>query len=90
MGDKFRKKPVVIHAYKYQGGDLWDIFKDIPSWLKDGLEWGKISSNEKGIIIKNEDNYLSVPAGDFIIQGTQREYYNCSPDIFWEIYEEVL
>lgn len=84
---KYRKKPVVIDAFKL-GIDF------IPDWFMD-----KVTTND--IILKGERNDLrecSIKTlegvmqgnkGDFIIKGVNGQIYPCKPDIFEKIYERV-
>jgi len=92
---KFRKKPVVIEAYKPEAGerngnDHW------PEWLKEAMK--KDSSEpssmrwdpllKKYVIHTLEGNH-EVTEGDWIIQGVSGELYPCKPDIFEATYEPV-
>ena len=92
---KYRKKPVVIEAFRI-GID------PIPDWAMD-----KVTSND--IILRRvpfsedrPDNYgqtwceiktlegvMTGSYGDFIIQGVKGEIYPCKPDIFEQTYEIV-
>ena len=84
---KFRKKPVVIEAFKF-GVD------PIPDWFMD-----KVTTND--IILHSDNPYRSLSHceiatlegimlcshGDFIIRGIKGEIYPCKPEIFEETYE---
>ena len=89
---KYRKKPVIIEAFKL-GVD------NIPDWFMD-----KVSTNE--IILKGtssgfnhcEDTNADINTlegvmhanfGDYIIKGVNGEIYPCKPDIFEKTYEFV-
>ena len=78
---KFRKKPVVIEAVRYNGknGDeiLKFMFPDIPDAK---------SFNET---IKTLEGTMKVTDGDYIIRGIKGEFYPCKPDIFEATYEKV-
>lgn len=84
---KYRKKPVVIEAYKYDGF-LHTIMT--PQWL--------IDAYVKRIVYYGEDDEVHIQTlegdhrvslGDYIIQGVQGELYPCKPDIFEATYEPV-
>ncbi len=83
---KFRKKPVVIEAIKYQaelGNNRvmnWLALQgaNIHGWL---FFYGEIT-------IPTLEGSMKVSDGDWIIKGTKGEFYPCKPDIFVEIYEE--
>ena len=88
---KFRKKPVVIEAFRF-GID------PSPEWFDT-----KITNNEiiihVGIDLRNPSDYwceiktlegiMRGNCGDYIIMGIKGELYPCKPDIFVETYEEV-
>lgn len=98
---KFRKKPVVIEAYLYEGFDEFWFKTDIAtSWLvqavADGIVYPGNNSSyydeesvENNTYIKTlEGNHLVSP-GDWIIQGVHGELYPCKDAIFQLTYERV-
>lgn len=85
---KYRKKPVVIEAFRL-GIDY------IPDWFMD-----KVSSNDiilhgthSGLLtnadIKTLEGVMHANFGDFVIKGVKGEVYPCKPDIFYATYEEI-
>ncbi len=84
---KFRKKPVVIEAFKL-------AVDFIPDWFMD-----RVTTNE--IILRGEyrdlqyceiktlEGVMRGEKGDWIIQGVKGEIYPCKPDIFTATYEPV-
>ena len=80
---KFRKKPVVIEAVRYQGANgvsISEIIKFCDS---------KCVSTERGLEIQTlEGSMLAIP-GDWIIKGVAGEFYPCRDDIFQKTYEKV-
>lgn len=88
---KYRKKPVVIEAFRL-GIDY------IPDWFMD-----KVSSKE--IILRSEEDGWRAPltsceiktlegvmvaqSGEYIIRGVKGEIYPCKQDIFEMTYEAV-
>ena len=95
---KYRKKPVVIEALKWDGSNLIEVRTFI-----DGRS-PSISSNiakEKwqdycgiveieGLIIRTLEGRHVASIGDYIIKGISGEFYPCKPDIFAKTYEEVV
>lgn len=83
---KFRKKPVVIEAFKL-GTDC------IPDWFMDrvsdssivlrGEMWKPLVCAE----IKTLEGVMRADAGDYVIQGVKGEIYPCKPDIFEATYD---
>lgn len=90
---KYRKKPVVIEAFKYDG-DLTNNKGEyyIPDWAKNAFETGGIYydtlNNKPGeLFIQTLEGNHHVSVGDYIIQGVQGELYPCKPTIFEQTYE---
>lgn len=81
MMARFRKKPVVVEAAQWDGtsNSAFDVAKEIgmSSW---GLRNGKF-------MIETLEGEMAASQGDWIIKGTQGEFYPCKPHIFEEIYE---
>lgn len=79
---KFRKKPVVIEAVRYNGFNAADI-----------MVWAKvpeITESFNGVLeIKTLEGTMTANEGDWIIKGVKGEFYPCKPDIFEATYEPV-
>lgn len=88
---KYRKKPVIIEAIQWTGGN----FEELDDFVKDGLEY-YIHFRERGnktqttMIIKTLEGEHIASKGDYIIKGVKGEFYPCKPDIFKQTYEEVV
>lgn len=92
MMKKYRKKPVVIEAFQYDG-DLMNSYGDyyVPPWAEDAFKSGVLYYKEDGeLFIKTLEGNMRASVGDYIIRGIQGELYPCKPDVFTETYEEVL
>jgi len=85
---KFRKKPVVIEAFKYNGEDNT---MRLPIWFIRAM-------SSQGAIkevftthceIKTLEGIMRGENGDYIIQGVNGEIYPCKPDIFEKTYDRV-
>ena len=92
---KYRKKPVIVEAFKYEG-DLvcGDADYYIPWWAGKALEDGVIvfdsyNSNTPPceLFINTLEGRMHVSIGDFIIRGVNGEIYPCKSDIFYKTYE---
>ena len=88
---QYRKKPVVIEAFKY-GID------PRPDWFNDKVTSNEIityvgtdirDSSEYYCKIKTLEGIMIGGCGDYIIQGVQGEIYPCKADIFELTYEIV-
>lgn len=77
---RFRKKPVVIEAVRWEGAitaALAELFGSFDQWYVDG----------RALAVQTLEGTMFVRPGDWIIRGVQGEYYPCKPDIFEATYE---
>lgn len=94
---KYRKKPVVIEAFKYDGDLMGSNGKYyVPDWavkaIKDGtMYFASLDDNSPPceLFIKTLEGPFYASVGDYIIQGVNGELYPCKPDIFEKTYEKV-
>ena len=88
---KFRKKPVVIEAFRLNERGL--IGED---WFWDAVTrndivthcFGKHEPDPAWCEIKTLEGTMIANAGDYIIRGVHGEIYPCKADIFQKIYTE--
>lgn len=94
---KYRKKPVVIEAFQYNG-DLINADGKyyVPDWAVQAFEEGTIyfdsldaATPPYELFIKTLEGVHHVSVGDYVIRGVKGELYPCKPDIFEETYEIV-
>jgi hypothetical protein len=84
----FRKKPVVIQAFKL-GHD------SIPDWFMDRVTLNDVILHlDRGdpgnhADINTLEGTMRADAGDYVIKGVKGELYPCKPDIFEATYEEI-
>ena len=84
---KYRKKPVVIEAFKWTGGI--DQLED-PEWIVEEIKKGNVWFDRPSTMkIKTLEGVMTAQIGDYIIQGVNGEIYPCKPDIFEKTYEVV-
>lgn len=78
---KFRKKPVVIEAFRFDGEPL----------PEPGIEGFKLELEDNVFVlrIKTLEGIMTARPGDWIITGVKGERYPCKPDIFDATYEAV-
>jgi len=84
---RYRKKPVVIEALKYQA-ELGN--NRVMNWL--ALHEANIAGwlfHDGEITIPTLEGKLKVSDGDWIIKGVKGEFYPCKPDIFEITYDSV-
>jgi hypothetical protein len=79
---KFRKRPVVIEAFKY-GID------HRPDWFQDKVKSLDIITFPKYCDISTLEGVMRAVFGDYVIQGIKGEIYPCKADIFIATYEPV-
>ena len=83
---KYRKKPVVIEAVKWEGqdneGKIYDFF------IKSSSDT-EVVFDEPLLRIKTLEGEMTAQPGDWVICGVKGELYPCKPDIFEATYEPV-
>lgn len=82
--EKYRKKPVVIDAFKWTGGS--DQIED-PDWIVSRIKMGQVSFADGRMFIKTLEGIMEAQPGDYIIRGIKGEIYPCKADIFEATYE---
>jgi len=75
---KFRKKPVVIEAFKL-GTD------EIPDWAHNSDDFVLLPNGSAST--RTLEGTLHAEIGDVVIQGVKGEIYPCRADIFEATYE---
>ena len=88
----YRKKPVVIEAFRFYIDPMPDWFMDKVSTNEVTLH--KCNHNQYGIKeayceIKTLGVIMIANGGDYIVRGVQGEIYPCKPDIFESTYEKL-
>lgn len=92
---KFRKKPVVIEAFQYDGDLVFSNGESyVPEWaikayLDGTIFYDSLDSESPPceLFIRTLEGIHHVSVGDFVIQGVKGEIYPCKPDIFEKTYE---
>ena len=76
MSSKFRKKPLVIEAFRYAQ-------HPVPDWAQDKMT----PLLENGADVVTPEGTMHANYGDWIIRGIKGEVYPCHDDIFRATYE---
>lgn len=98
---KFRKKPVVIEAFQWNGrddetgmGELFKLLGDSPiphapddPHIKPGFGYTPADGR---VYIPTLEGTMTAAPGDWIIKGVKGELYPCKPDIFEATYEKEV
>jgi hypothetical protein len=84
---KYRKKPVVIEAWKWD--ETRTMFDKIGCKLMSCSGHAEMPDMMTNLRIETLEGTMHVNKGDFIIKGVAGEFYPCKPDIFEKTYEEV-
>lgn len=92
---KFRKKPVVIEALRWDGSRaskeyIEEVFCDLETNSVE-LPMGDIWDGKEYLswTIYTLEGLITASPSDWIIKGVKGEYYPCKPDIFEMTYERV-
>lgn len=92
---KFRKKPVVIEAIKFEYTD--ECLIQLAEFMGDSagraVKVGKDFKAEFEILTLEDGEHLKAKhiatEGDWIIKGVEGEFYACKPEIFEKTYERI-
>jgi hypothetical protein len=84
---KYRKKPIVIDAMRFDGDNYNAVF----AWIDEQDDPPPVSTDAEhgGIAIETLEGVMVANKGDWIIRGVKGEIYPCKPDIFEMTYEAV-
>jgi hypothetical protein len=88
----YRKKPVVIEAFRFYIDDMPDWFMDKVSTNEITLHncaYGVYPLEDSYCLIETLEGLMRGEGGDYIIKGIQGEVYPCKSDIFEATYEKV-
>lgn len=90
---KYRKKPIVIEAYQYEGDFISNGEFIAPSWIKGALDNEVLVYKEKDntppeLYVRTLEGDMKCNYKDYIIKGVNGELYPCKPDIFEKTYEQ--
>lgn len=94
----YRKKPVVIEAWKLNLQDTDDVIRlyemvndvDLSTVHMVGSAHVKDLVNSKGgLPIPTLEGEMLASDGDYIIKGVKGEFYPCKPDIFVQTYDRL-
>lgn len=84
---KYRKKPVVVEAYRWMRGET----SPEPEWLVKAVHEDVVRLDRKQrppvLRIKTLEGVMTAHYGDYIIRGIRGELYPCKPDIFEATYD---
>lgn len=86
---KFRKKSVVVEAYRLPaaGEDVPDSFYD---WCDKFGFTAFESDRDEGMLIHTLEGVMRADPGDWIIKGVAGEFYPIKDEIFMDTYEAVV
>lgn len=94
---KYRKKPVVIEAFQYDG-DLMNSRGEfyVPQWAIEAHLNGTLFFCSKrdslppfSLFVKTREGDMEVSVHDYVIKGVMGKIYPCKPNIFEMTYELV-
>jgi len=80
MARRYRKKPVVVEAVQWDGGNQGEV---------PGLDRWVVDYDLMVVRIETLEGEMLASEGDWIIKGVAGECYPCKPDIFGKTYEEA-
>lgn len=83
---RFRKKPIVIEAMRWDGEPVGTRTSEVMIWLRNANCHAFVRGD--GLLsIGTLEGVTEASRGDWIIKGIKGEFYPCKPDIFAATYE---
>lgn len=82
---KYKKKPIIIEAVKWDGNRV----SEVTDWISEALDKMVIIRYGNEVRVKTLEGVMKVSPGDYIIKGVNGELYPCKPEIFEKTYETV-
>jgi len=99
---KYRKKPVIIEAWRIPLPPRASWVLDVPEWVGVALDFGlfryAMGSEAAEVYNIRSESTIKAEVGDWLIKGAADELrgeedlidlYPCKPDVFEQIYEAV-
>lgn len=86
---KYRKKPVVIDAFRLAHHEMpdWFLGRKATNEITTHNEDGRWRGGPDYALINTLEGQMRAEAGDYIIKGVKGDIYPCKPDIFEATYE---
>ena len=86
---KFRKRPVVVDAWQWNGEDK----EKFPYWLQGRLDIQFVNLDEltglRLLLVDTQHGNAECSEGDWLIKGIKGELYPCKDDVLQATYERV-
>jgi hypothetical protein len=86
---KYRKKPVVVEAVQWRGGNIEEIQSFMADSDRGPIYMPGFSNSDEIIGIETLEGRMIANIGDYIIKGVSGEFYPCKSDIFDKTYDAV-
>jgi hypothetical protein len=84
MASRFRKKPVVIEAVRYEGDP---VTRDVAMGFAGPHATYGMDGNK--LLLRTDEGVMEASPGDWIIKGVVGEVYPCKPNVFALTYEPI-
>lgn len=84
---KYRKKPVIIDAVRWEGQPVQKIRRELSVDGPVPILRNLVTPTE--LIIKTLEGDMTASWGDYIIKGVDGEVYPCKPEIFEKTYDHA-
>lgn len=86
---KYRKRPVVIDALRWDGTN-WNEVCDFLGVPENGHgDQENLGGGRMPVVIHTLEGDMRAEVGDWIVRGVKGEFYPCKPGIFDATYEPV-
>ena len=87
---KYKKKPDVVEAIHWDGGNLQEVMAFVGAVNRDKIRsYYHAEDLEYEITLNTHEGWETVDVGDWIVKDGQGEFYPCKPWVFEKQYEPV-
>lgn len=88
---KFRKKPIVIDAIKFDGENSSEIINWAHKHCHPAMNASvRLAPFNDRLVVRTPEGLMEASIGDWIIKGIEGEFYPVKPGIFEASYESAI
>jgi hypothetical protein len=87
----YRKKPHIVEAMQFNlDGKTDEEVQEFFTWLTDGSIKRDVGlSNNNTLFLLISEGLMKVRRDEWIIKGSNGEFYSCDPETFEDIFEKI-
>ena len=91
---KYIKRAIEVQAIQWTGENHDEMYSFLVNGNGDSVIkpdiYNRFFKKDGTLYIDTLEGYMYVRKGNYVIKGIQGEYYPCDPDIFDQLYDEIV